>query len=170
MYSIYRMEKLENYDEYKKMKNSKYSNNDIKLYFLIKYGYMININEFDERLKREEQDKFRNDLLERFNNKCILTGTSTVQACHIIPYSETKDMSIENGLLMNSHHHNIFDSYDLSINPKTLCIEISNKYKDDIFTTNCLRRIDILEQYVKVVENLSYHYDKFLKKNENNII
>jgi len=161
---------MKTYYEYKRLIISNYSNSDIKLYFLIKYGDMNNINQFDERLKREEQDKFRNDLLERFNNKCILTGTTIVQACHIIPYSETKDMSIENGLLMNSHHHNIFDSYDLSINPNTLCIEISNKYKDDIFTNILLKRINILEQYPKVLEYLSHHYDKFKKKNKNNII
>ncbi len=61
------------------------------------------------------QTKFRNDLV-NFYNFCIITQDDSFicQACHILPYSETKFNHLDNGLLLNYNFHHLFDSFLIS--------------------------------------------------------
>lgn len=152
---------IDNFDSiYNDMILSNYSESDIKLYFLIKYNIDYKINK-----KRYNQEEFREQLLERYK-KCILTGsTSSLEACHIISYSESNNMDIDNGIILNATHHKLFDNYIISINPKTLEIEINDKLcdiKDAFIMMIKNKRIDILEKYPNTIKNLEYHYKKYL--------
>lgn len=89
------------------------------MYNLFQYIYP----EIEEKEKRKDQQSFRNDLIERYNG-CIITGVSDIvcDACHIIPHSEcdNKDKyNVDNGLLMRSDLHILFDKGLLKINPHT---------------------------------------------------
>jgi putative restriction endonuclease len=108
---------------YNELIENNYNNSEIELYFLI-------TNKTNNTNNRIGQEIFRNNLITRFNNKCIITGTQIHNACHIVPYSETYNMDINNGILLNSHHHSLFDSYYMTINPETFEIIYNNKITD----------------------------------------
>lgn len=87
--------------------------------------------ETEEKEKRIDQYSFRNDLIERYNS-CIISGVSEIvcEACHIIPYSccEDKDKyNVDNGILLRSDLHKLFDSGLLKINPNTLQVMLSKQ-------------------------------------------
>jgi predicted restriction endonuclease len=152
---------------YNQMFDENYSSDDIRIYFLIKYNIDINNFNFELKKKRIDQDKFKQKLEQRFNSKCILTNSSIYQACHIIPHSESNNMNVDNGLLLNFQHHEYFDKYWFSINPETLYVEINYKLVDsnDFFISMLInKRVDILENYSRVLEYLKKHYDKFIDK------
>ena len=117
---------------YDELVNYNYSYNDIVIYFFLKH--YINITTYDLTRKRIGQTEFRNKLINRFG-RCIITKTEIFEACHIVPYSESEDMDINNGLLLNKSHHDYYDKYFWSINPYTYNIEINYNLinKDDFF-------------------------------------
>ena len=65
--------------------------------------------------EREGQTKFRSELI-KFYSCCIISGDdpNQCQACHIIPYSDTKLNHVSNGLLLNYNLHHLFDSFLLA--------------------------------------------------------
>ena len=69
---------------------------------------------------RRGQLRFRNELLVRYQNRCVVTGTeftSVLEAAHIIPFSSDGSDHVSNGLLLRSDVHVLFDLLELSINP-----------------------------------------------------
>lgn len=77
---------------------------------------------------------FRKAILEVYNNQCSVSGlkvedanrNSLVDACHIMPFSETYNDSIKNGLALSPTFHRAFDrgliaisdNYKVLVNPK----------------------------------------------------
>ena len=88
----------------------------------------------DERSKvlrqiaeRKGQAKFRNDLRRRYGGRCMVTGCELVEvleAAHIAPYKGEKDNHVENGLLLRSDIHTLFDLDLLGIDPDKLIVRI----------------------------------------------
>tara|TARA_B110001452_G_scaffold83155_1_gene68020 strand:- start:601 stop:1416 length:816 start_codon:yes stop_codon:yes gene_type:complete len=69
---------------------------------------------------RRGQKKFRDKLLVLYG-KCMVTGCSdrkVLEASHIVPYSQSHDNSPENGLLLRSDIHVLFDEHLLEINKR----------------------------------------------------
>ena len=66
---------------------------------------------------------FRKAILEVYNNQCSVSGlkvedanrNSLVDACHIIPFAETYNDSIKNGLALSPTFHRAFDRGIISI-------------------------------------------------------
>ena len=84
------------------------------------------------------------------------------EACHIIPFSESNNFDIDNGLLLNSNLHKLFDKYYWSINPETLCIETSDKCNTyDCITLYKNKHLEILQKFNKTIEYLKEHYKQF---------
>src|ERR671932_588941 len=89
----------------------------------------------DERQKRERavvtrpgQKKFKHQLMKAYGGCCSITGCpveAVLNAAHIIPYSGAKTDHPSNGLLLRVDINKLFDSYYLSINPKTHQIELA---------------------------------------------
>ena len=76
---------------------------------------------------RRGQAKFRNDLLARYGNRCLVSGCSVVdvlEAAHIHPYRSDADNDPENGLLLRCDLHTLFDVDLLAIQPRTLTVQI----------------------------------------------
>lgn len=83
----------------------------------------------EHKKKRLSQQEFRKQLLDRYNNKCIVSGINCIdelEAAHIIPFKEIDNFDIDNGIILTRNLHATFDKYLWSINPITLKIEINN--------------------------------------------
>lgn len=121
------------------------------------------------------QKIFRHNTLVRFGFACVITGISEkciLDACHIKPFSEfdNKDDSYEdNGLLMASHFHKLYDNFKFSINSrgqiryyKGLDPLITQYFRDgDRVRTLNLNFNNREKQYLKE------HYQKFLDTYDN---
>ena len=134
----------------------------IDLEFLLNNIYNIKIVE--HKIKRIGQVEFRQLLLERFNNRCIVTGNDCdreLEACHIIPVATNEDYSLENGLLLNTSIHKTFDKYYWSINPDTFQIEILNDV--NIGSIKQYQNIK-LSLHDDMKDYLREHYNIFMSK------
>ena len=99
---------------------------DFFMYHEFKYIHL----DTKEKPKRKNQKMFRMDLIDRYK-KCIITDCHEIvcEACHIINFEECKDddkYNVNNGLLLRSDIHKLFDNGYLKINPYTLTVEISS--------------------------------------------
>jgi predicted restriction endonuclease len=138
--------------------------------FKLEYDYIFDIPKYEKKLKRIHQNKFRNEIVNLYNNRCIITGVNIFEACHIIPFcnSDYKNKYDKyNGILLKSDLHNLFDKYIFSINPNTLQIEFNktflldnnNKLEYERFNNTLIKKnFDI-----KVIHNLKSHYENFLQ-------
>lgn len=85
------------------------------------------------RLRRGAK-KFREILQKRFDATCLVTGCKVrdlLEAAHIHPHRGTKDDHPENGLLLRSDIHTMFDLYLLAIEPEQMTIQIHPKLLHD---------------------------------------
>jgi uncharacterized protein YjbI with pentapeptide repeats len=78
--------------------------------------------------RRQGQSKFRQSLLEAYNYRCAITGCNAqeaLEAAHIIPYSETENNHLSNGLLLRADLHTLFDLDLIAINPETMKVHLA---------------------------------------------
>ena len=95
------------------------------------YGAAPNDNPEDlqyfARKVRRGQKKFRDNLLIAYGSQCCISGSDVepvLDACHISPHSKTGDNRKENGLLLRTDLHNLFDAGFIQIEPATMIIHI----------------------------------------------
>ena len=80
-----------------------------------------------------ENELFRKDLFKAYEGHCAVTGFDTnevLQAAHILDYRGTQSNIVENGILLRSDIHLLFDSYLLGINPASMSLEASPRISD----------------------------------------
>jgi len=133
----------------------------IDLDFMLNNIYNIKIT--DTKLTRMGQQEFRQQLLELYDNKCIVSSNDCileVEACHIIPVATEQDYSLFNGLLLERNIHKTFDKYLWSINPDTFIVETIGDTSGSIQKYNGKRII--LNNNDELKDNLRQHYNKFL--------
>jgi hypothetical protein len=128
-----------------------------------KNNHAFKIMEIVETRNNQKQHEFRNKLIETYGGKCIISNVKKpIEACHIIPFSKCENFDVDNGLLMNRNLHSLFDSFDISINPKTLCVELLDD-KDDDYEIYNNKKITIPSHMLdNVKKNLEVHYEQFL--------
>lgn len=83
------------------------------------YKYNPSTLIIEERVKRQHQKKFRNQI-EKRDKCCIISGDDSemCEACHIIPFCESDNSnmySVNNGIILSANLHKLFDKYFLSI-------------------------------------------------------
>jgi hypothetical protein len=69
---------------------------------------------FQKVKKRFRQSKFRAELLKAYDKTCIVTGSKVerlLEAAHIQPYTGYQSNIINNGILLRSDIHDLFDIY-----------------------------------------------------------
>jgi hypothetical protein len=79
------------------------------------------------RLRRGQRG-FRDALRQRYGDRCLVTGCNVLavlEAAHINPYRGEQDNHPENGLLLRSDIHTLFDLDLLGIEPESLQMELS---------------------------------------------
>jgi predicted restriction endonuclease len=175
---MYKLEEyLDNYDNKEIYKDDLYNYKKFNyidelifnnhLTFLLENIYNIKVIEIDKSRVRLNQKDFRDGLLEKFNNKCVVTDEDCIdelEACHIIPINEKECYNIDNGLILTSNLHKTFDKYLWSINPNTLKIEIKNNKNVGNIKKYESNKINI-KLNNDLFNNLNYHYNKFLINN-----
>lgn len=148
-----------------------YDLDTLNFLFKLEHNYIFDIPKYEKKLKRIHQNKFRNELINLYN-RCIITGVSNFQACHIIPFcnSDYKNKYDKyNGILLKSDLHELFDAYIFSINPNILQIEFNKTFLLDNKNKLEYERFNnfIINKNFdeKVIDNLKIHYEKFLQSN-----
>lgn len=77
--------------------------------------------------ERRGQQHFRDLLRDRYGHKCLVTGCrvlAVVEAAHVKPYRGENDNHPENGLLLRSDIHTLFDLDLLGIEPDRLEVKL----------------------------------------------
>lgn len=85
-------------------------------------------------MPRLGQGSFRILLTDAYRYRCAMSGERTLpvlEAAHIRPYSQTQDHSLQNGLLLRSDLHKLFDLGYIGVNPKTFHVEVSSKIREE---------------------------------------
>jgi len=126
----------------------------------------INIENYKCR-NPELQKEFRIGLIKRYNT-CIITDMDeeVCEAAHIIPFNKSENFDINNGILLNCILHKLFDKYLFSINPETLCIEVSDRgLQYEMLSNNKNKKIQKLELYNETIDNIKNHYSIFIINN-----
>lgn len=70
------------------------------------------------RRTRKGQSRFRKALKTLYGSRCAFTGTeeeTVLEACHIISHAKTGDNSLDNGLLLRSDIHVLFDEHLITL-------------------------------------------------------
>ncbi len=70
------------------------------------------------RRVRKGQSRFRKALQNLYGSRCAFTGTpeeAVLEACHIISHAKTGDNSMDNGLLLRSDIHVLFDEHLMTL-------------------------------------------------------
>lgn len=78
--------------------------------------------------EREGQPEFRASLLAAYGHQCSMTGckvTAVLEAAHIIPHRGSHTMRIDNGLLLRSDLHTLFDRGLVWVDPDTFKVQIA---------------------------------------------
>lgn len=68
--------------------------------------------------QRRGQVKFKQELLKKYEGKCVITGCAVpeaLDAAHIVPHSQVTDYRIDNGLLLRADIHRLYDQGLLGI-------------------------------------------------------
>ena len=161
---------LFNKDFYNKNKDFNIENTDLFKLFVDINLWAGNKTVTDEQNIRQEQQKFRNQIVNR-DKKCIITGKhipKECQACHIVPVSDNGSYDIYNGFLINSCHHTTFDDNLWSINPETFEIdvisdnsEITGSIIEYVNDTDCKKRLQSLLENNHIMK---YYLDKRWKE------
>jgi HNH endonuclease len=87
--------------------------------------------------ERRGQQQFRDALLERHGNRCLVTACTVLavlEAAHIHPYRGENDNHPDNGLLLRADIHTLFDLNLLGIEPDHFQVELhpslAKEYRD----------------------------------------
>jgi len=79
------------------------------------------------------QGAFRTLVIDAYGRRCAISGEKTVpvlEAAHIKPYSESGPHRLDNGLLLRSDLHILFDEGYIAVSD-TLNVEVSRKIKEE---------------------------------------
>ncbi|WP_185204718.1 HNH endonuclease [Chryseobacterium sp. C3] len=129
-------------------------------------------NVIDDRKKiaiqihaRRGQKKFRNKLLNIYNSKCAFTDceiTDMLEAAHIFSFKGSETNKIQNGILMRTDIHTLFDLGLISVDPENYLIQVSDKILTDTYYAQMHNKIlslpNILEGYPDK-NALKYHFE-----------
>ena len=132
--------------------------------------------------KDEEEIFLRGGLFKReipkiYNNTCCISGmridatfnVSMVYACHIVPFSESYDDTISNGIALCPNLHRAFDRGLIGIDDKYRVI-ISKTFNEDpsIYSIKTFEKKEIIlpksSHYLPKKNNFQWHFEHVFKK------
>jgi 5-methylcytosine-specific restriction protein A len=116
--------------------------------------------------ERRGQQHFRDILRERHGDRCLVTGCTVLavlEAAHIKPYRGEQDNHPENGLLLRSDIHTLFDLDLLGIAPDRLQVELHPSLRTEYGNLVGLQ-LGCPPDHRPSSEALKLRYKLFLKK------
>jgi putative restriction endonuclease len=81
---------------------------------------------------RRGQRQFRDQLLAAYGSKCCVTGCNIpelLEAAHIVPYRGDDTNRVDNGLLLRSDIHMLFDCGLITVDCRTQTLQVSERLK-----------------------------------------
>jgi len=146
--------------------------------------YAAEVRKLQEQL---DQDSFEEDVFVRggvfkrqvplvYNNTCCISGlrvetsinASLLDACHIVPFSQSHDDTISNGLALCPTLHRAFDRGLVAIEPKTFRVMVSDRLSEPVESVYSIcqfhgRKIKRPsdERWWPSRDNLSIHLERF---------
>lgn len=123
-----------------------------------------------EQVRREQQDAFRKTLLDAYEGACAITETDVpqvLQAAHINPYRGRKSQIVNNGILLRSDVHLLYDAHLISVEPDTLRISLSERLGSTAYVplASCRLRLPHDEASHPSRNLLAAHYEQFMQEN-----
>lgn len=117
---------------------------------------------------RRGQQKFRQNLRVTYGDKCMISGCKVIhiiESAHIIPYRSEDDNHVENGLLLRSDIHTLFDLDLLGIEPATLTIQISPILKQSEYAIYSGKKLICGNSIRPSQKALEYRWSMFQERN-----
>lgn len=115
------------------------------------------------RKVRPVQGKFRDDLLDLYDGRCLLTRCAVpeaIEAAHVLPHNgdPVRDRP-DNGLLLRRDLHTMFDAMLWSIDPKTKKVQLGRRLVDKSYGTLDGKLVD----HQVNPDALLFHFTQFRK-------
>lgn len=123
------------------------------------------------QVRREQQGKFRQLILDAYDQTCAITQTNVpqvLQAAHINPYRGKRSQIVSNGLLPRADLHLLFDAFLLSVDPKNGAVVLSKKLVNSKYTSLKGRELRLPSDHHNDPSPalLALHHDQFLIENQ----
>jgi putative restriction endonuclease len=121
----------------------------------------LNIKDARERINRSiavrrGQQAFRSKLLAAYDRKCAITGCDIedlLEAAHIVPYRGPQTNHVQNGLLLRSDIHTLFDCGLIAIDPASKKIILSSRLTRSSYRSLVGRKIRATQQLDQAPSN-----------------
>lgn len=119
---------------------------------------------------------FKRQIPELYNNTCCISGlqvvtninASLIDACHIVPFSESHDDTITNGLALCPTLHRAFDRGLVAINPDGYRVMVSKRFTEPVTSIYSICQFEgkeinrpANEKYHPGKDNLYRHLERF---------
>lgn len=144
----------------------------IPLYFnqTVDLGVINNLLKTTElSCNRQNDESFKNQVKKKYD-KCIVSGNPVIECdvAHIVPLNQNYNFDPDNGLLISTNLHRLFDLYYWTINPDTLEIVVSpNAVKEQTsivkYVGNSVNQ-NLINNHTR--SYLSQHFQTFEKINK----
>ena len=147
--------------------------------------YVKQIKNLKDNLTQESYEEeiylrsgiFKKEIPKIYNNTCCISNlridailnVSMIDACHIIPFSESYNDTITNGIALCPNLHRAFDRGLISIDQEfkvvvsKLFIEQNSQYSIKQFKNKKIF-LPINKKYIPNLENLKWHMENIFKK------
>ncbi len=118
---------------------------------------------------RSGQSKFRISVLEAYGGTCCVTGCNVepaLEAAHIFPYNGERTNEVQNGLLLRSDIHRLFDLGMLWIDPSDMTICLSVRLVDSVYSQylKCDISLPLLASLHPSIKALEWHLNNIADK------
>ncbi|MFZ4792439.1 MAG: HNH endonuclease [Candidatus Competibacteraceae bacterium] len=115
---------------------------------------------------RRGQQAFRDTLISAYDGRCVFTHSQTIdvlEAAHIVPVADDGQHTIDNGLLLRSDVHTLFDLLLISVESSSLQIVLSPVLRDSEYKRLAGKQIPNGKNVnaAALRESLANHYGRF---------
>ena len=123
-----------------------------------------------QQVRREQQGKFREALLQAYSGACAITDVNVsevLQAAHINPYRGKKSQVVSNGILLRADLHLLYDAHLISVEPSTLSVRLSERLGETAYLRYDHRKLREPAQadLAPSTDLLAIHYEQFRQEN-----
>jgi len=124
-------------------------------------------------ITRVGQGYYRKQLLDRWENKCAVTGCTIKNiliASHIVPWRKSNDverLDIGNGILLSPNLDALFDRHLISFDDEGNILISKTLSEDELTNLGISNNLKLNTVYTDMVDYLSRHREEFNKKETN---
>jgi putative restriction endonuclease len=141
------------------------------------HAYQAEIARSDEEEIFVRGGLFKRIVPKIYNYTCCISGmriTTTrdvqmVDACHIVPFAESHDDTIKNGLSLSPNFHRAFDRLLITINEHFEVIVSNNFIESGLNSIKAFHgskiHLPTEQRYHPSKENLNWHHERFVRLN-----